>query len=287
MRNALTVDVEEWFQVCRAERYVPRATWNRLESRLRPSLERLLRLFEARRVRATFFVLGFVAERTPGAVSDIASAGHEIGLHGHSHERADDQGPERFESDLVRGMESVGRLAPAPIRGYRAPEWSLTRRTPWAFEILAAHAFDYDSSYLPLRLGVGNGLARRPHVVKTARGPVVEMPLSTFGSDVVHGPLGNGTAVRLLPGRFVARRIAALNHSGVPAVLCVHPWEMDPGQPRIRLPLFRGAAHYVRLGALRGKLDALLERFEWTAMGEVVKEVRGRIVAGGVSSGET
>ena len=269
-RNALTVDVEEWYHVCRAERFVPRASWGRLESRVRPALDRLLRLFAARGARATFFVLGAVADRTPGVIADIESAGHEVALHGYAHVRAGDLGPRGFEDDLKRGLDAVAGRARTPVCGFRAAEWSLTARTPWAFEILAAHGFRYDSSHLPLRFGIGNGLARRPHAVETPRGPVWEVPLTSFGPDAAHGPPANGVCVRLLPVRFLARGIRALHRRGIPAVLCAHPWEMDAGQPRIRLPLFRGAAHYVKLGAFAPKLAALLDAFRWGTAGEAV-----------------
>lgn len=237
--NRLTVDLEEWFHVCRAERQVPRSRWPSLPHRARESTFRLLDLLGE--VRATFFVLGYVARKDPALVRTIASRGHEIACHGDLHEPLDRLAPGRFRRDLRDAVAAIGDACGLRPRGYRAPEWS---HRAWSLDILADEGFEYDSSLLALR--------PRPH----RRGPLREFPVS---------PFLNGTALRLLPAGVLS---SVIRSTGDRAVVAVHPWELDRGMPRIRFPFVRGILHYANVGRTEDRLGELLRRHrfaEWPA----------------------
>jgi peptidoglycan-N-acetylglucosamine deacetylase len=258
MLNAFTVDVEEWFHICGVPELADPRAWTKLPSRVSCTTRRLLDLLGRVNVRATFFVLGWVAERHPELVAEIRSAGHEIGSHGYAHARAYDLGQDRFTSDL---RASAAALRAAGIEGvslFRAPEWSVNDRAPWALECLARSGYRIDSSRAPLRL-VGNpAYCQYPHLLHTSAGPIVEVPplvRSRFGERV---PLGGGWGLRMSAPASVIAEIASRNALGQPVTVWVHPWELDPAPPRIRLPWRLHFAHYFRLADLESRLETIL-----------------------------
>lgn len=267
--NAFTVDVEEWFHICGVGGPLARSNWASLPSRVVLTTRIVLEELDRAGVRATFFVLGWVAERYPALVAEIAAAGHEIGSHGYAHERAWEIGPEAFREDVRRSVQALGAAGAGPIGAFRAPEWSINDRSPWALAILAREGFTADASMAPLPMVGSPAFARTPHLQATEAGPIAEYPplvADRFGQVV---PLGWGWGLRMSSPASVLRGIAAMNGRGAPAVLMVHPWELDPDPPRIRLPLKLRFAHYFRLGGFRSRLKTVLRATEFGALGDL------------------
>ncbi len=278
MRNALTVDVEEWFQVSNFEEAVPRDTWEGLPSRVEDATRRLLDLFERRDARATCFVLGWVAERHPRLVAEIRERGHDVASHGYGHELVYRIGERAFDADLARAEAAIEAAAGARPRGYRAPSFSVDRRSAWALDVLASRGYAYDSSIFPVRhprYGVP-GFPPFPCRVRADRGgTLAEFPMTTLRM----GPLALGASgggwMRLLPPQVLHVAFARANAAGQPAVLYVHPWEIDPEQPRVRIGGWKRAAHYTNLDRTLGRLDALLARFRFAPMDDVLHSAPG------------
>jgi len=270
MRNCLTVDVEEWFHVCGAGGPLAFDRWDALTSRVVETTRDLLGLLDACGVRGTFFILGWVAERHPALVAEIVDRGHEVGSHGHGHQRVYELTPDSFARDLEACLAALDAAGVRTVRGYRAPEWSINDRSPWALEVLARAGFTYDSSMAPMRV-VGNpDFPQEPHVRSTACGTVMEFPPLVdrrFGQNM---PLGLGWGLRMTaPGR-VLRTIEKRNARGIPVALAVHPWEIDPDPPRVKMPMGNHFAHYFRLGGFRRRLEAILRGATFAPMGEVL-----------------
>jgi polysaccharide deacetylase family protein (PEP-CTERM system associated) len=256
--NVFTVDVEEWFHVCGVGGALAPEHWDRLPSRVVQTTRLVLDELDRAGVRATFFVLGWVAERHPALVAEIAAAGHDIGSHGHSHQRAYDLGADRFLADVRQSLGSLRHAGVPQVTAFRAPEWSINGRTPWALELLAREGFTRDASMAPVRLVGSPDLPRHPHVRTTPSGSILEVPplvADRFGQVM---PLGWGWGLRWSSPARVLRAIERGNAAGVPAVLMIHPWELDPDPPRVRLPPALAFAHYFRLGGFRGRLRTIL-----------------------------
>jgi polysaccharide deacetylase family protein (PEP-CTERM system associated) len=272
VRNFLTVDVEEWFHVCGVGGALAPEHWPTLPSRVEFTTDLTLQLLARRNVRATFFVLGSVAERHPRLVERIVSAGHEVASHGFSHRRVFELDETSFAEELARANLALERAgAPRPI-GFRAPEWSINDRALWGLAVLARAGFRYDSSMSPLRI-VGNpAYPQVPHRRETAHGTVIEVPPLVgrrFGQQY---PLGGGWGLRMSRPSTVIREIEARNHLGVPAALFVHPWELDPEPPRVALPAALRFSHYFRLSGFATRLDEILSRAAFGPIGEWVLE---------------
>jgi polysaccharide deacetylase family protein (PEP-CTERM system associated) len=270
VRNFLTVDVEEWFHVCGVGGALAPEHWPTLPSRVEVTTDLTLELLARRNVRATFFVLGSVAERHPRLVERIVSAGHEVASHGFSHRRVFELDETSFAEELARASAALERAgAPRPI-GFRAPEWSINDRALWGLAVLARAGFRYDSSMSPLRI-VGNpDYPQVPHRRETACGTLVEFPPLVgrwFGQQY---PLGGGWGLRMSRPSTVIREIEARNHLGVPATLFVHPWELDPEPPRVNLPSALRFSHYFRLSGFARRLDEILSRAAFGPIGEWV-----------------
>lgn len=274
MRNALTVDVEEWFHVCGVPALAP-AHWDRLESRVELTTRLLLDLFDAAGVRATFFVVGWVAERHPQLIAEMAAGGHEVGSHGFLHERAYDLGAARFVDDLRRSIAVIEAAAPRPS-SFRAPEWSINERSLWALDALAAERFAIDASMAPLRLVGDVAYPRVPHARQTTEGSIVEVPplvADRFGQTM---PLGWGWGLRMSAPRTVLRAVERTNQAGAPAVLTIHPWEIDPHPPRVALPPRLRFAHYFRLAGFLDRLGAIVRGATFDRLDRVVASLPPR-----------
>ncbi|MEN3337089.1 MAG: hypothetical protein V7647_765 [Acidobacteriota bacterium] len=257
MTNVFTVDVEEWFHVCGVEA-LSKPRWDRLPSRVRLTTRRLLDILDTAGVRATFFVVGWVAERHPELVQEIRAAGHELGSHGHDHQRVYELTPDDFRADLVRSRDALQAAGGGPVTMFRAPEWSIGERSLWALDVLAEEAFSIDASMAPLRLVGSPASPRGPHVRQTATTTMIEAPplvCDRFGQVM---PIGWGWGLRMSSPARVRRTIDAANCAGRPAVLMVHPWEIDPEPPRVTLPLRQHFGHYFRLEGFAGRLLAVL-----------------------------
>lgn len=272
MRNALTVDVEEHFQASAMARYVPRPEWARQPSRVVANTERLLQIFEEQRVRATFFVLGWVAERYPSLVERIVAEGHELASHGYSHERIGSQGYRGFWEDITRARKLLEDRGGVAVQGYRAPSFSVSRDTPWAFSVMEAAGYVYSSSTYPVRhdhYGLPNA-PRQPYRPAGTR-RLVEVPPATIRLLGQNLPAGGGGYFRLLPYGVSRWAWQRLNRGeGRPGVFYIHPWEIDPEQPRPRrMGLGTRFRHYVNLGRTEDRLRRLLEDFPWGRMDRI------------------
>jgi polysaccharide deacetylase family protein (PEP-CTERM system associated) len=259
--NALTVDVEEYFTVQNLDAVVPWETWPAHPLRADRQIRQLLDLFEARGAKATFFVLGWVAERMPALLKEIHRRGHEVAAHSYWHRLVFEQGPEEFRSDLKRVKALLEDTIGAPVHGYRAPTYSVTKHSLWAHPILVEEGFRYSSSIFPIthdRYGIPD-YPRFPMVVETPAGPLWEFPLTTLRTFGKNLPVAGGGYLRLLPARSVAAGLAWVNRrERQPAIVYLHPWEIDPEIPRFRQGWLKDTRGYLGLSAMLGKLDYLL-----------------------------
>jgi polysaccharide deacetylase family protein (PEP-CTERM system associated) len=267
--NVFSVDVEEWFHMCGVGSGLAPDRWHALPSRVVTTTARLLDELDAAQVTATFFVLGWVADRYPELVGRIQAAGHAIASHGYGHVRVPELGPAAFSADLSASVRALQRAGAGPITAFRAPEWSLNTRTPWAFDELVAQGFTVDASMAPVRIVGNTSYPRQPHRRMTTHGTIVEVPpfvVDRLGQVV---PLGWGWALRTWQPRRVLRAIEQSNRLGQPAVLTVHPWEIDDNPPRVRLPLRLHFAHYFRLSGFVDRLRIVLRTAPFSTLEHV------------------
>ncbi len=277
MLNAFTIDVEDYFQVSAFEGVVKRDNWSRMPSRVEASTNRLLELLEHRGVRGTFFVLGWTAERFPGLVQRIAAAGHELACHSFWHRLIYQQSRDDFRNDVRRAKQTIEDAAGRSVIAYRAPSFSVTRRSLWALEILVEEGFEIDSSIFPTvhdRYGIPN-TELRPHTIQTPAGSIWEFPLAVQRVGRFTVPISGGGYFRLFPFHFSRLCLQRTNCDGRPFAFYIHPWEVDPKQPRIdgvsRLSRFR---HYVNLTTTHRKLERLLATFQFGTISEVIASHR-------------
>jgi polysaccharide deacetylase family protein (PEP-CTERM system associated) len=255
--NSLTVDVEEWFHICGVPTLRPEA-WPRLPSRVEQTTRLLLDELDAAGITATFFIVGWVAERYPGLVGSILEAGHHVGSHSFWHRRVYDLDRVAFADDLHASVLSLGAAGASAITAFRAPEWSINHRSEWALEVLVQQGFTVDASMAPLRIVGDVSYPRGPYVRSTRLGPIVEVPplvADRFGHVM---PMGWGWGLRMSQPARVLKEIERANAAGRPAVLTIHPWELDPDPPRVPLPAGLRFAHYFRLGGFLGRLRTIL-----------------------------
>ena len=270
--HALSFDVEEFFQVANLRGHYRKEDWDAVPSRLDHGMDAILACLERNGARATFFFLGWVAERRPDLVQRCLAEGHEVASHGYEHEFLQDLGPEAFEQDLARTEEAlVAAGAPRPL-GFRASTFTLTRATWWAFDILVRRGYRYDSSVHPIRHPVYGVPDFEPGIsrVEVEAGSIVEFPVSTLRALGRNLPMGGGGYFRLLPGLVTRALVAAVERSGRPAALYLHPWEFDPGQPRVPAPALKRFRHYVGLDHTLERLDRLTRRFRFGTFQEVL-----------------
>jgi len=271
MLNGLSVDVEEWFQVGAFERTIDRADWPALESRVEANTGVVLDLFAAAGVRATFFTLGWVAERTPRLIRRIVAEGHEIASHGVDHRRVHTMTAAEFRADLARARAALEDAGGAAVTGYRAPSFSIDARTPWAHAVLAEEGYAYSSSVAPVRHD-HYGWRDSPRYAwrPLPDAPLVELPVTVAEVRGRRVAVGGGF-FRLLPAALTDFAVRQVARAGRPAVFYFHPWEVDHGQPRVRgAPLRSRLRHYPRQRAMAGKLAGLIRRHEWGRVDAVV-----------------
>jgi polysaccharide deacetylase family protein (PEP-CTERM system associated) len=271
MLNGLSVDVEEWFQVGAFERVIRKADWDGLEGRVDYNTGKVLDLFAESGVKATFFTLGWVADRHPRLIRRIVDEGHEVASHGWDHDRVFTLDAASFRADLARAKSALEDASGQKITGYRAPSFSIDQRTPWAHSVLADEGYRYSSSVAPIAHDHYGWADAPKHAYRPVAGSdLIELPISLasfVGRKIVTG----GGFFRLLPGEITYRAIARANRADRPAVFYFHPWDMDPGQPRVaNAPIRSKLRHYPRLGAMAGKLRTLVAKAEWGRVDAVV-----------------
>jgi len=245
IKNILTVDVEDWFHVCGVSDYIPRENWDGLESRVVENTRRILEILGQAKTKATFFVLGSVAEKHPELVKVISDSGHEIATHGHTHKRVYTVNPDSFREDLRRSVAILNEITGGKVKGFRAPEWSIREDSLWALDILLEEGVAYDS---------------------LAQGDMWELPPLVGTTPFVNFPLGGGWGLRTFPYRFIRSAIKKNNKQGKPAVMFLHPREFDPNCPRIKLPLSKRFVLNAGLQNTGKRLNRLLEDFEFTSV---------------------
>lgn len=265
--NALTVDVEDYFHVSALAPSIDRGSWGSRESRVVANTHRLLNLFGQFGVRGTFFVLGWVAERHPQLVKDIAAAGHEVACHGFSHRLVYEQSPEEFREETLRSKRLLEDAIGVAVLGYRAASYSIVRRSLWALDILAEAGFAYDSSIFPVhhdRYGIPDA-ERNPHRMATPGGrSIVEWPLAAASVLGFRLPVAGGGYFRLLPYALSRWGLASINRRDQrPFIFYLHPWEIDPGQPRVRVNWLSSIRHYTNLEKCEARLRRLLGEFRF------------------------
>jgi polysaccharide deacetylase family protein (PEP-CTERM system associated) len=263
--NGMSVDVEDWFQVGAFERVIDKGDWDSLQSRVEANTDAVIALFGTAGVKATFFTLGWVAERCPKLIRRVVEAGHEVASHGWDHQRVFTMNAEQFRADLRRARTALEDAGGTKVTGYRAPSFSIDKRTPWAHPVLAEEGYAYSSSVAPVKHDhygwpEAPRFAHRPLADST----LIELPVTI--AEIAGRKLATGGGFfRLFPSALTNFAVRQVNQgSDRPAVFYFHPWEIDPGQPRVaNAPLKSKLRHYSRLGAMAGKLDGLLRRHQW------------------------
>ena len=271
--NMLTVDVEDWFHICGIETIISQSDWSRLESRVVSNTMKILTILERKKTRATFFVLGCIAERHPHLIKEIHMRGHEIATHGYGHQRVYTMTPEAFRKDLRKSVSIIYQLTGCKITGYRAPEWSIRDDSLWALDILKQEGFLYDSSMAPLPI-IGNPhYARTPHMLNLDEGRLWEVPPLVVSTPLVNLPLGGGWGLRTFPYSLIRSSIRKLNNQDHPALIYLHPREFDTKNPRIQLPLVKQFVLNAAVERTERRLGRLLDDFRFTTVSDMLGQL--------------
>ena len=275
--NALTVDVEDYFHVAALALNIRRDSWTSRESRVVGNTQRLLAIFEQFDVCGTFFVLGWVAERYPQLVRDIAARGHEVACHGYSHRLVYEQSPKEFHEETLRSKNLLEDIIGSAVFGYRAASYSIVRESLWALDILVELGFVYDSSIFPVhhdRYGIPDA-ERVPHRMATPNGKsIVEWPLATARILGFRFPVAGGGYFRLLPYWLSCWGLASINRNDrQPFIFYLHPWEIDPAQPRVSASWLSQFRHYTNLGKCEERLRRLLGEFQFGTARDALKQL--------------
>jgi len=275
IKNALTVYVEDYFHVSAFANNISQNEWDNYPSRVENNTRRLLELFEKYQTKATFFVLGWVAERNQQLITDIAGAGHEIACHGYSHQLIYNQSRELFRDETRRSKLLLEAIIQKPVLGYRAASYSITDSSKWALDILLEEGFTYDSSIFPIhhdRYGIANAV-EYPHNIETPKGStIVEFPLSTARLLGFKLPVAGGGYFRLYPYLVTKLGLSRINQSNRPYIFYLHPWEIDPEQPRVKSNILSSFRHYNNLDKCEMRLERLLQDFEFSTVVDVLEK---------------
>jgi polysaccharide deacetylase family protein (PEP-CTERM system associated) len=278
VRNFMTVDVECWFHAYNLKEQVPPSTWHLQPTRVVANVRKILDLFRTHDTKATFFVLGWVADHFPDVVKMIDAEGHEVGTHGYYHNLLTNMTPSQFEEDLEKSLIAIGKQTKQTVIGHRASNFTIVESTLWALEILAKYGIEYDSSVFPIkreRYGISRYPNRLPHQLQFANGnQLTEIPMSTLGLGNNLIPISGGGYLRLYPYKITDRYIEQKNQRGLPAMVYFHPWELDTEQKRLNVGAMKGFQHYVNLDSTEWKLSRLMERFFFTSVRENLQSRR-------------
>ena len=279
MYNALSVDVEDWFQVGAFENVISRDSWDTRECRVERNTDALLAMFDEAGIKATFFTLGWVAKRYPALIRRIADAGHELGNHGQNHDRVFTFAPEQFAADLNRSRKTIEDAGGVAVKGYRAPSFSINPNTPWAHEIMAEQGYVYSSSINPINHD-HYGWADAPRFAfhPISGSDFVEIPVTTAMLGPKRIAAGGGGFFRLLPYVYSRWAVRQVNAEARPGIIYFHPWEIDPGQPRVANASIKSKLrHYTKLDAMAGKLKRLIADFKWDRLDRIVEQEKAKI----------
>jgi polysaccharide deacetylase family protein (PEP-CTERM system associated) len=270
MKNALSIDLEDWFCVYNFKSTIKYGEWCAQDTRVIESTNKILDVLKKHETKATFFVLGWIAERVPYLISNIENNGHEIASHGYSHRLITEMTPEEFEEDLEKAFEVTKECVNQDIIGFRAPSFSLVEKTIWALDILNKFGFKYDSSVFPVGFHPDYGMTSAPLSIHRTKNSIIEFPISCvefFGQRI---PCGGGGYFRMYPYWLTKALIRKCNREGRPVVFYLHPWEIDKDQPRVKLSPMKRFRHYFNLDKTLERFDRLLNDFEFTSVREVI-----------------
>jgi len=275
IKNALTIDVEDYFQVAALSKNISVNDWDTIASRVEKNTRVLLDIFDSQYSKATFFVLGWVAERYPEVIREIHKRGHEVASHGYSHQLIYRQSQKIFREETIKSKMLLEDIIGEAIYGYRAASYSITKKSLWALDILLEAGFTYDSSIFPVlhdNYGIP-GFPTEPHIMETPSGnQLTEYPLSTYNMFGQKIPVAGGGYFRLYPYWLSKYFYNNLNKNGDAFVFYLHPWEIDPGQPRVKASAFSTFRHYNNLEKCESRLERLLTDFSFGSMSEVLQE---------------
>jgi polysaccharide deacetylase family protein (PEP-CTERM system associated) len=274
-KHCLSVDVEDYFHVAAFRNSVRLGDWGNLPSRVQANTAKVLDLFDELGVKATFFVLGWVAEKYPEIVRQISRAGHELGCHSFSHQLIYEIGPDAFRQDTMRALDAIQQASGERVTLYRAPSFSITRRSLWALEILSEAGFTHDSSIFPIRHDLYGfpDAPRRPFAIRlSGGGQLIEFPPSTVKFAGATLPVTGGGYLRVLPVFYQRKALRVLERSATPGMVYLHPWELDPEQPRIKAPLRSRFRHYTGLSRTASRIRKLSTEFHFAKLTETVPD---------------
>lgn len=273
IKNAISIDLEDWFCVHNLSKAIRRDDWDSCELRVHDSTRRLIELFDRYNTKATFFVLGWVAEKIPELVKELDDLGHEIAVHGYDHLLLTEISPEQFDADLARGLKAIEQcgVKSRPL-GFRAPSFTMVNKTKeWALPILEKHQFKYDSSVFPVGFHPDYGMVEAPLTPYKITPELLEFPMSCLEVFGRRFPFSGGGYFRLFPYAYTKYCMQKVNAQGRPAVFYLHPWELDPGQPKVKnLSFSQRFRHYRNIDQTEKRLEKLLNDFQFTTIREVL-----------------
>ncbi|HHT9124504.1 MAG TPA: XrtA system polysaccharide deacetylase [Candidatus Brocadiia bacterium] len=272
--NAITIDVEDYFQVSNFASIIPYKAWNNYKLRVVENTQKILSILDEYNTKATFFVLGWIAERIPELVKEIFEKGHEIASHGYAHQLIYDQNPYSFRMDVARSKRILEEITGSKVNGYRAPSFSITNKTRWTLKILLEEGYQYDSSIFPIQYHDRYGMPNANpflHLIKLGEmDELIEVPLSTTKAFGRRFPIAGGGYLRLLPYTFMKWGIRRINKQGYPAIIYLHPWELDADQPRVEVDWVTRLRHYGNISKTESKLRRLLSDFKFSTIQSVI-----------------
>ena len=268
--NALTVDVEDWYHICSIEKYSDPSQWDDYESRILKNTWKILRLLKTYNIRATFFVLGYIALKEPELIKTIKNEGHELATHGFCHRRIFEMTEQEFEEDVSNSIDVISSITNERVLGFRAPEWSIRKNTPWALKTLRKLGILYDASMVPLTRMGSKDFPIYLYKFDTEFGEIWEFPLSTTRLYWENIPFSGGLPLRITPYFYVISRIKKMNQEGHPAIVYIHPWEFDMDSPKIDLPLSRRFMHYFNTKVTHKKVEGLLKHLRFAPIRNVI-----------------
>jgi polysaccharide deacetylase family protein (PEP-CTERM system associated) len=280
MLNAFTIDLEEYFQVSKFEGVIPRESWDQMPSRVRSNTIRILELLAEYNCKATFFTVGWVAEKYPDLIREIADEGHEVASHSYWHRRVSDLTPDEFQQDIHRCKAVLEDVSGKPVKAFRAPTYSIIKSSQWAWDVLINEGFEVDSSVFPIRHHrYGNyGIDRFPHKVFREGGSLIEFPLSTMRVGGSNFPIIAGGYLRFFPYTVTKYGISRINRvEKKPAVIAFHPWELDPHHPMPNVAALKRIRHKINIDSTERKLRQALADFEFGTLNDVLNQIKNEI----------